>query len=382
MMTVVVGVVCFVVAALAVWAVMAARVRFERQLREQERAAAETLRTAEEKHVQTLVEGALERFKNVSNAALKANGDEFRALNAGELEHILKPLRESVERFTTGSTSFVNAITGGNKVAGNWGEAVLDQLLADCGLVRDVHYIAQGGGTGNIPDYQVFDAASRKILVIDSKVSWKKYKEMSDSDDPAVRAAALAEHVESIRRQIDNLGGKRYHENPNPPREGFQYLPFSAMFVPSDAALWEAVKKDPTIPAYAYRKGVVLVTPTSLFGFMRLVHEGWSLYNTQKNQELIAHEANLVVERIDKLFKALEEADKAYLKAHEQLMQAMRLASAEGQCVKGPALKIVKLREKAEKPLKSRTLGEAAAAEGEGAEHREDDRDADSEMRD
>jgi len=395
MVTVLVGVVCLAVAGLVVWAVMSAKLRLERQLRDQERANAETVREADEKRVQALIDGALEKFKNVSHAALKQNGDEFRALNAGELEHILKPLKESVahyqeearksqekadrleikmnehmsvlgnaaEKFKTSSTSFVDAITGGNKVAGNWGEAVLDQVLTDCGLQKDVHYIAQGGGTGNIPDYQVFDAASQKILVIDSKVSWKKYKEMSESEDPAVRAAALEEHVESIRRQIDNLGSKKYHENPNPPKPGFQYLPFSAMFVPSDAALWEAVKKDPTIPEYAYKKDVVLVTPTSLFGFMRLVHEGWSLYNTQKNQEQIAQEANRVVERIDKLFKALEDADRSYEKAHEQLIQAMKLASNEGQCIKGPALKIIKLREKAEKPLKSKTLGEETADE-------------------
>lgn len=388
----IVGVVCLVASGLVVWAFMAARLRVERLLRERERAAAALVRESDERRVQAFVEGALERFKTVSSDALKVRGDEFRALNAGELEQILRPLKESVahyeeaarksqektdrlearmndhmavlgaaaERFKTGSTDFVNAITGGNKVAGNWGEAVLGQVLSDCGLVKDIHYIVQGGGTGNIPDCQVFDATSRKILVIDAKVSWKKFKEMSESENPAVRTAALDEHVASVRRQIDVLSGKRYHENPNPPRAGFQYLPFSAMFVPSDAALWEAVKRDPSIPAYAYGKRVVLVTPTSLFGFMRLVHEGWALYSTQRNQERIAREANLVVERIDRLFKCLEDADRAYEKAHEQLAQAMRLASGEGLCIKGPALKIIRLREKTEKALKSRTLTEAS----------------------
>lgn len=376
-------------------AVLAVKLAFERRLREQERASAEALRVETERRLAAFVGGALEQFKTASNDALRANGAEFKAKSAGELEGLLKPLKEALvryedearksqkkadelevrlgehmrrlgaaaERFDTGSTSFVNAITGGNKVAGNWGEAVLDQILAACDLVKDVHYIAQGGGTGNIPDYQVFDASSRRILVIDSKVSWKKFKEMSESADPAVRAAALREHIASIRSQIDVLSSKEYFKNPNPPRPGYEYLPFAAMFVPSDAALWEAVKADPSIPAYAYRRNVVLVTPTSVFGFMKLVHEGWALYSAKRNQEKIAAEAKLLVERVDRLFRALEEADAAAEKTREKLAAALKLASveAEGQCIKGPALRIIRLGGAPEKPLKSRELTSAGA---------------------
>ena len=387
---VLIGAGCAIVAAAAVVALLAPRIGFERRLREQQEKAAAELREASERRMMELVAGALERFKTASNEALKANGTDFRARNASELEQILKPLKESVlryeeearksqektgqleirlgqhmqqlgsaaDRFTAGSTGFVNAITGGNKVAGNWGEAVLDQVLAACGLVKGEHYIAQGGGTGNIPDYQVFDAANGKILVIDSKVSWKKYKEMSESADPSVREQALQEHVASIYAQIDNLSSKAYHKNPNPPRAGYEYLPFSAMFIPSDAALWEAVKRDPEIPKYAYGKNVVLVTPTSVFGFMKLVYEGWSQYATRQNQEKIVEQAKLLVERVDRLFKNLEEADSACGKAREKLEAAIKLASieAEGQCIKGPAQKIVKLGAKPEKALKSQAL--------------------------
>ena len=326
----------------AVWALMAARIQAERS---------STSRERELSQIVLPLKAAIDKYmEDARRSQEKANVLEVR------MESHMKALESAAERFNAGSTNFVNAITGGNKVAGNWGEAVLGQLLEDCGLRRDVNYIAQEGGTGNIPDFQVFDAASRKILVIDSKVSWKKYKEMSESADPAVRERALEEHVESIRRQIENLAGKRYHENPNPPREGFAYLPFSAMFVPSDAALWEAVKKDPTLPAQAYRKGVVLVTPTSLYGFMRLIHEGWALYNTQRNQEAIAHEAELVVERIDALFRHLEDADDACAKARERIAAAMKCAAAEGSCIRGPALKILSLHNKTKKPLRSKAM--------------------------
>ena len=379
-----------VLVGVAVWALMAAKLRLERQLREQERTNSMALREENERHVKALLEGALERFRTVSNAALKANGEEFRALNAGELAHILAPLKESLAasmeasrkaqektgqmearfgehmkaleesaiRFNTGSVSFVNAITGANKVAGNWGERVLEQVLDDCGLVKDVHYVAQTGAGGNIPDFQVFDPSNRKILVIDAKVSFKKYKEMVDSSDPLARTAALSEHVASVRNQIDNLASKRYHETLTPPagREDYAYLPFSAMFIPSDAALWEAVKRDPEIPAYAFKKGVALVTPTALYGFMRLVHESWAFFSTEKNQEKIAHEAELVVERIDGLLRALEEADAECAKTQAKIAAAKKLACDGGTCIRGPALKIVQLHGKLKKPLKSVAL--------------------------
>lgn len=340
--------------------------------------------------VWALVEGALAKFRNASDAALRENGEALRAVNAAELGRLLEPLRKSIAesmkatdenrrqtgllearfaehmktlatsaaRFGEQSASFVNAVTGANKAAGNWGESVLEEVLHACNLVKDVNYVAQQGGAGNIPDFQVFDPANRKILVLDAKVSFKRFKEMNDAADAATRAAALAEHVASVRAQIDRLSAKRYHETLTPPagREDFSYLPFSAMFVPSDAALWEAVREDPAIPEYAYRKGVVLVTPTTLYGLMRLVHESWAAYSTARNQEQIANAAELVVARIDGLFKALEETEAACAKAQEKLSAAKRLAASEGLCIKGPALQIVKLHGKLKHPLKSAAL--------------------------
>lgn len=342
--------------------------------------------------VWALVEGALAKFRNASDAALKGNSEELRAINAAELGRILEPLRQSIAesvkssgesrrqtgllearfaehmktledsaaRFNAESTNFVNAVTGANKAAGNWGERVLEEVLRESNLVAGVHYVAQQGGAGNIPDFQVFDPTNRKILVLDAKVSFKKYKEMVDATDPSACAAALAEHVASVRGQVDRLAAKRYHETLTPPpgREDFSYLPFSAMFVPSDAALWEAVREDPSIPDYAYRKGVILVTPTSLYGFMRLVHESWAFFNTERNQEKIAHEAELVIERVDALFRALEEAESACVKAQEKISAAKRLAASEGACIKGPALQIVKLHGKLKRPIKSAALAE------------------------
>ena len=329
---------------------------------------------------------ALDRFGRESAESLRRSGGELAELGAGRLKQMLEPLerqieacRESVraaerrnaeietamkthmEGLASAARKFVAAVDGGSKVQGNWGERILWSVLGACGLVDGVHYLAQSGSDGKIPDCQILDVATRKVLVVDAKSSWKSYREMCGAVDAKARDAALAEHVKSVRAQIDALSHKAYHKS-TPPKEGYEYIPLSAMFVPSDAALWTAVSHDPDIPNYAFSKDVALVTPTSLFGFLKLVMTGWAKYDVNRNADKIMDEAKKLVQRIDALRASIEDVGRNLDKARESQQTALRLANSEGsgQCVLGPARKIIECGVKLDKALKSASMSGGA----------------------
>lgn len=348
-------------------------------------------REDQERYMTATVNGAIEKFANMSHVQLAKNGDEFAAQNRKSMTDILNPLKEQLKAYdealkaaqergarseaamkehvasletaarkiSSDAGSFIDNLTCSNKFQGDFGEDRLEYVLQCVGLAAGQDFVLQKGEGELIPDCQVFDHIGKKICVVDSKMSWKDYAAGFKSQDPAIRAEALAQHVKSIRKQIDNLSGKRYHARLTPPREGYAYLPFSIMFVPSDGALMTALEADPALPAYAVSKSVYLTSPLNLYNFLKLIEEGRPNFEISRNAERLAAEARHVVERIDKMFACIEDVGKFLDKAKECQQDALKLAATDekGQCIKGPASKMIAMGVRIEK-LKSKSMGE------------------------
>lgn len=317
-----------------------------------------TLAAKNEEQVRNLLEPMHQRLDDFRKAA-----DESRRTN-GELgvkiENFFKGIRETSQSFGVQAKSFTDALTGANKKQGNWGEAILARLLESCGLKEGDHFIVQTGSGVGIPDCQIFDPAGAKILIVDSKMSWTKYEESYRLAEGPERSAALKEHVASVKRHIDELAKADYPARQTPPRPGYTYVPLTAMFVPCDAALAAALESDPALVDYAFKHDVALVSPLSLFGFLQLVSRAWSRYNVERNTNAIYEEAKKLVVYVDRLFRELEDLGGDLAKAQAKYADVVRLAAQEpsGQCIKGPALRILKLGAQPERELKSKTLAQ------------------------
>ena len=218
----------------------------ERELRRLELANHEVAAKERESHLKEImaatVEGAIEKFKTASGEQLKANGAEFAEASKKNLAEIIDPLRQHIKEYdehtdkvqqgnaTLGvelknyvrtimesaakihgeTRSLRDDLTFNNKFQGDFGEDRLELVLERCGFIKGEDYVLQSGEEQKIPDCRVYDHLAKKIIVIDSKMSWKDYSEGFKSEDPKVRAAALDEHVKSVKKQIDNLAKKNY----------------------------------------------------------------------------------------------------------------------------------------------------------------------------
>lgn len=295
----------------------------------------------------------LDDFRKAAEESKRTNGEL--GVKIGEF---FKGIAETSQSFGRQAKSFTDALTGANKKQGNWGETILGRVLENCGLREGEHYLAQSGSTAGIPDYQIFDPGSAKILVIDSKMSWTRYEEAYRLPDGAARTEALKEHVQSVKRHVDELFAADYPHRQIPPRAGYAYIPLTAMFVPCDAALAAALEFEPALIDYAFKRNVALVSPLTLLGFLKLVSLAWSRYNIDRNTNAIYDEAKKLVGYVDRFFRELEGLGADLDKAREKYETLLKLAATEpsGQCIKGPALKILKLGAKPDKDLKSKEL--------------------------
>ena len=131
----------------------------------------------------------------------------------------------------------------------------------------------------------------------------------------------MAEHVGSIKAHISGLGKKNY-----PDVEELNALDFVLMFLPIESALIAALQSDPTLPEYALKHRVALLSPANFLATVRTVASVWRVHKQNTNAQDIAHRAGLLydkfvgfTENLKGVGMRLDQAKKSYDDAYSQL---------------------------------------------------------------
>ena len=299
-----------------------------------------------------------EQFSVLAAQTLKSQSADLTELNKSHLEAVLKPLREQMGRLQDATvkaesaranlgqtiTKDVDAIgriaqalagaaaalKSNTRVQGRSGEDILAEKLRQAGLEENVNFFLQRGTGSDRPDAQVCDTENR-WLVIDSKVSLTAYMEYMEAKDDATKAEKLAAHVASVRGKIDQLAKKRYPKVLSGEFKDRNYLPITAMFVPYEAPLMEALRADPSIWQFAAQNNVILITPLTLLAYIRLVYLAWQHEKEARNQQESVDTARELLARMNSFLITFENLGHAigslqdeYEKARTSLVDAPR----------------------------------------------------------
>ena len=272
--------------------------------------------------VEKLQEKFTHEFEVLANRILESKSEKFTKQNKENLDGILKPLQLKIESFekkvdeshkesisrhamlrqqiiglkelneqmSKEAVNLTNALKGDNKIQGNWGELVLERVLEKSGLEKDREYFVQESHVTNdgkriLPDV-VLHLPDDKKMVIDSKVSLISYERYVNEDDQDLQEKFLKEHIASIKRHIEQLSEKKYHdiyeiESPD----------FVLLFIPIEPAFAIALNKDNNLYNLAFEKNIVIVTPTTLLATLRTVDSMWNNEKQQQNAIEIATQA-------------------------------------------------------------------------------------------
>ena len=213
----------------------------------------------------------------------------IRAMREGQ-ERTVKELREQTERIGNDAASLTKALKGDSKMQGDWGEMILEKTLEDCGLVKDQHFFLQENykdeDNNNYRPDAVIVFPNDERAVIDSKVSLTAYQSAVKETDDEERDRLLKEHVISVRKHIDELSAKNY-EKIVPGCIGFVL-----MFVPYESGYSAAIKGDPSILQYAFRKHIIVLSPSNLLMALQLTRTMWQNHRLNDNVDKILQQSN------------------------------------------------------------------------------------------
>jgi len=215
--------------------------------------------------------------------------DAMKQLNEVQ-ERTVRQLQEQTEKIAGDAQQLTEALKGDSKMQGDWGEMILERTLEDCGLAKNQQYFLQenykdDAGNNFRPDAVVVFPNDERA-VIDSKVSLTAYQQAIKTENEDDRERLMKDHVASVRRHVDELSAKNYE------RLVPGCIGYVLMFIPYESGYSAALKTDASILQYAYRKHIVILSPSNLLMALQLTHTMWQNYRINKNVEEILRQSN------------------------------------------------------------------------------------------
>lgn len=325
-----------------------------------------------------------EQMKNATADMLKDRQKEFADSSNQQLGQIVNPLRETIDKMkqTMADTTLkqtemssvlkdniersmqqamaakksaeelTNALKHGSKVQGDWGEAVLDELLTSQGLVRGIHYDTQAvirdaqGNTVHTDDGAtlrpdvILHLDQRREVIIDSKVSLTAFLDYANADNEADRQRFLKTHIDSLQKHVKELSTKDYSAYVQPPKVRMDYV---IMFVPHTGALWTALNAQPDLWRKAMEQNVFIADEQTLFAALRIISLTWTQIRQAENHEQVYRLANEMLDRVGQFMKKYTAIGKALKSATTAYDDAERKLQPSGQSILQTCAKLQKL---------------------------------------
>ena len=258
-----------------------------------------------------------------------------RARAESEMRTQIETMRLGNENLLRETTKLAGALSN-SQTRGKYGEAQLETLLENAGLLENVHFFKQdyraSGTEISKPDIKISVPGGSEIF-IDSKFPFDRFLEAVVEKDPVERARLMAQHAKDLLGHVTALAKRGYQESGNSPD-------YVVLFAPFESILSEALDVEPQLLHKAFEKNVTIATPTTMMALLRTVAYVFSRSELAKNAQEITDLAGELLKRIGKVHSKIETLGDR-LKSTERAFNDL-IKSAEENVLK-PARKMVKL---------------------------------------
>lgn len=198
-------------------------------------------------------------------------------------------------------------------IRGRWGEMQLKNCMELAGMSEYADITFQDAKTdsdGNrlIPDMTVKMPGGRVVLV-DAKTPIDAFLAYLDAPTEEQKGIELTRHGKHIRDHINKLALKEYGQRFENTAD------MTVMFLPNESFLYAALESQSDLVEYALTKKILVATPPTLIGLLKVIRFGW-------NEEKLAENARAISEVGSELHKRIATFVEGFVKMGDSLKRA------------------------------------------------------------
>lgn len=211
------------------------------------------------------------------------------------------------------STEGLKSLLANNRLRGDWGEQVAEDLLLAAGFVEKINYLKQTSSGEGRPDFTILLPDGSKLNV-DAKFPFDDLIAYQEAQTEIDKKRALTNFRAAVKNKIKDITSKDYI-NPES-----QTLDFVIMFIPNEMIFSFIYEKLPDINQYCNERRVVLAGPFGFTAVLRLVLQAYKNFRYEKDLQQILglinkfrDEYGKFGDSLEKLGRQLEMTQKTYL---------------------------------------------------------------------
>lgn len=237
----------------------------------------EELRTKNKDEVNTSVKDMLDGNQKQIDTIIKqlhtqlkdGQGDvkSLKEQNAA-LGQAIRNTNEMTKELKTSADSLKNLLSN-NRLRGEWGEQVAENLLLQSGFVENTDYLKQKATVEGRPDFTLLFPDGSK-LNIDVKFAYdhlQTYQAAQENQDKEGMKRALKDFENSIKTKIKGITSKDYISPQS------DTLDFVVMFIPNEMIFSFIYEKIPSIIEACAKNKVLMTGPFGFTALLRLVRQ-------------------------------------------------------------------------------------------------------------
>lgn len=207
-------------------------------------------------------------------------------------------------------------------VRGRWGELQLRNCIELAGMseyadvtFQDVSHDKDGDLM--IPDMTVKMPGGR-IVIVDAKTPIDAFIASLEATTDEMRNTEMARHGRQVKDHVRRLATRAYSEKlGNSPD-------FMVMFLPNESFLYGALEAEPNLVEFALEKKILIATPPTLVGLLKVIRYGWNEEKLARNAQQISEAGKELHKRLVDFVETFVDIGKHIDKAKEKYDTGMR----------------------------------------------------------